>query len=339
MGITIIIGGQYGSEGKGKVAHWYANKVNASAVVRVGGTNSGHTVVDDRLNVNVFRVLPTAAIDNSRKCVLPAGSYIDVELLQEEIMRSHVRPENVLIDPKSVIITKDQIDSEVTGPLVSSIGSTSSGTGAAVSMRINRVPDLLFAKDIPSLSSFLCDTTEFLRNELNHGNEIVIEGTQGFGLSNIHTPYYPFATSRDTTAAGFLSEAGLSPLDVTNIVMVIRAFPIRVGGNSGPLSGEITWDDVTSRTNCGHPIREYTSVTKRLRRVANFDPQIVKKAITANHPNIIVLNHLDYIGEHGNYSIGPNRQSFLEKIEADIGQRIDYVGLDNRRVLPFRART
>ena len=337
MGITIITGGQFGSEGKGKVAHWYANKVNASAVVRIGGTNSGHTVVDDHSKVHVFRVLPTAAIDNSRKCVLPAGSYVDVELLHEEIMRSQISPENVLIDPKAVIVTQKHIHSEITGSLTSSIGSTASGTGAAVSMRVNRAPDLLFAKDVPSLSGFICDTTEFLRDELNNGQEIVIEGTQGFGLSNIHTPYYPYATSRDTTAAGFLSETGLSPLDVTNIVMVIRAFPIRVGGNSGPLPREISWDDVTLRANSSSPIREYTSVTKRLRRVADFDPQIVKRAIAVNKPSIIVLNHLDYIGEQEKNSIGPNRQNFLKKIEADIGQKIDYVGLDNRIVLPFRA--
>ncbi len=337
MGITIIVGGQFGSEGKGKVAHWYANKINASAVVRVGGSNSGHTVVDAHSRINVFRVLPTAAIDNSRKCVLTAGSYIDVDLLHKEIVQSQINPENVLIDPKAVIVTQKHIRSEITGSLAASIGSTMSGTGAAVSMRINRVPDLLFAKDVLSLSSFICDTTEYLRNEIEQGKEIVIEGTQGFGLSNIHTPYYPYATSRDTTAAGFLSETGLSPLDVTNIVMVIRAFPIRVGGNSGPLPTEISWDDVTLSANCSSPIREYTSVTKRLRRVANFDSQIVKKAIAVNRPNIIVLNHLDYIGEQGDMLIGPNRQSFLERIEASIGQKIDYIGLDNRCVLPFRT--
>lgn len=44
MPVSIIIGGQYGSEGKGKIADFWAKKMNASAVVRVGGPNSGHTV-------------------------------------------------------------------------------------------------------------------------------------------------------------------------------------------------------------------------------------------------------------------------------------------------------
>lgn len=335
MGITIIVGGQFGSEGKGKVAHWYANKVDASAVVRVGGINSGHTVVDEQSNISIFRILPTAAIDNSRKCVLPAGSYIDIALLQEEIVQSRINPENILIDPKAVIITNEHILSERGSNLSAVIGSTSSGTGAAVSMRVNRVPNLLFAKDVPTLSSFICNTAEYLCGELRAGKEIVIEGTQGFGLSNIHTPYYPYATSRDTTAAGFLSEAGLSPLDVTNIVMVIRSYPIRVGGNSGPLPAETSWDDVSLRAGRGSTIREYTSVTKHLRRVANFDSEIVKSAIVANRPNVIVLNHLDYINEPTDEIIGPARRKFVESVESQIGQKIDYVGLDNRSVLHF----
>lgn len=51
MGVSIVIGGQYGSEGKGKVANYFANKFNADVTMRVGGTNSGHTVYwDDILN-------------------------------------------------------------------------------------------------------------------------------------------------------------------------------------------------------------------------------------------------------------------------------------------------
>ena len=41
MGVSIVIGGQYGSEGKGKVANYFANKFNADVTMRVGGTNSG----------------------------------------------------------------------------------------------------------------------------------------------------------------------------------------------------------------------------------------------------------------------------------------------------------
>ena len=59
LGVSIIIGGQYGSEGKGKVAFWYTNKVDASSVIRVGGINSGHTVISSHGEALIFRVLPT----------------------------------------------------------------------------------------------------------------------------------------------------------------------------------------------------------------------------------------------------------------------------------------
>ena len=47
MGVYIIIGGQYGGEGKGKVSYEFVKKNNIKNVIRVGGTNSGHTVVID----------------------------------------------------------------------------------------------------------------------------------------------------------------------------------------------------------------------------------------------------------------------------------------------------
>ena len=333
LGLSIIVGGQFGSEGKGKVSHWYANKVKASAVIRVGGINSGHTVVDALGRIHIFRVLPTVAIDNNKVCVLPAGSYIDVELLFKEIRQSGINPSLIRIDPKAAIITSEHIAYEKDSGLSSFIGSTASGTGAAVSMRVNRNTSMLFAKDIPTLAPFICDVTAYLRNELDNGNEIVIEGTQGFGLSNLHTPYYPYATSRDTSAAGFLSEVGLSPMDVTNIIMVIRTFPIRVAGNSGPLPYETSWEDITTISNSAIPLCEYTSVTKKLRRVAHFDPKIVTEAIAVNKPTMIVLNHLDYIGENGSCSIGSNRRACISKIQSQIGQKIDYVGLSNKDIV------
>lgn len=47
MSVTIVFGGQFGSEGKGKVAHYFAKKEKADYCIRVGGSNSGHTVYRD----------------------------------------------------------------------------------------------------------------------------------------------------------------------------------------------------------------------------------------------------------------------------------------------------
>lgn len=333
MGVSVVVGGQFGSEGKGKVSRIFAKKHEATAVVRVGGINSGHTVIDQAGNPVIFRILPTAAIDKNAYCVLPAGSYLDIDLLFQEIKQSGIDPAKVKIHENAAVITQEQVAMERTGNLSAMIGSTGSGTGASVSMRAARDPAFLRAKEVEVLRPFLCDTSEFLREELSRGHEILVEGTQGFGLSNLHSQYYPYATSRDTTAAGFISEAGLSPFDVTNIIMVIRTFPIRVSGKSGPLPNETTWEAVTKYANSSVPIKEYTSVTKKLRRVGEFDADIVRKAITVNRPNQIVLNHMDYIYDAVDRS-GSTRQRFVEEVQRKIGTDIHYIGVDRQTILP-----
>lgn len=330
MGVSIVVGGQFGSEGKGKVARWFAKEKQVSTVVRVGGTNSGHTVIDADGRPTVFRILPTAAIDKEVNCVLPAGSYIDIDVLFREIQAAGIASEKIKIHPNAAVITEEQKQMERDSGLVDDIGSTGSGTGAAVSMRAMRDHRFVRAKDIGELSRFIFDTGEFLRQEISDGREVLIEGTQGFGLSNLHSQYYPKATSRDTSAAGFLSEAGLSPFDVAHIIMVIRAYPIRVAGKeSGPLPNELTWDDVTALAQKEDPIREYTSVTNHLRRVGKFDPDVVLRAIRANRPDQIVLNHLDYIpGADG--VITPERAAFIDSVQRQINAKINYVGMDRK---------
>lgn len=221
MGVSIVIGGQYGSEGKGKVANYFANKFNADVTMRVGGTNSGHTVYwDDKKYV--LKVLPAAAVGNESKIVIPSGQYINLDILKEEIELVTLESSRLKIDPFAVIITEDNIREEVDKCMNASIGSTQSGTGAAVINRIKRDGTVRFAKDIEHLSKYLTDTKKYLRNKLDKGCSIVVEGTQGFGLSVLHSEEYPYVTARDiivmnhldyidsTVSGGELSQKALS---------------------------------------------------------------------------------------------------------------------------------
>lgn len=329
MPVTIVVGGQYGSEGKGKVAHALAREMRASVAVRVGGSNSGHTVITDQGKRMVFRHLPTPSILPGVTCMLTAGSYLNIDVLVAEIKASGIEKEQLRIDPFAMIVTASEIADEENASLHSLIGSTGSGTGAAVAKRVLRSSDLTFAKDIPLLAPFIADTSTELRSRLNHGERVILEGTQGFGLSLLHSRHYPYCTSRDTTAAAFVSEAGLSPIDVDDIVLVIRSYPIRVGGNSGPLSNEVNWDTVTKESGGDVALIEHTSVTHCIRRVARFDAEVVKQAIRYNHPTRIVLNHLDYIdSEAGNrQTLTEKTVKFLESVERDICHPINHVGL------------
>lgn len=328
MPISIVIGGQFGSEGKGKVSYFFAQQLKAAAVVRVGGCNSGHTVVHDLKGEFILRILPTASIDDLIVSVLPSGSYIDLSILNAEISRTQILDKNLKIDPYAVIVDKAMKDKEITDDLRSKIGSTLSGTGQAVIERLSRISKIQFAKDCPEISKYLCDTKEYMRGLLSENKNIIIEGTQGFGLSPINSTYYPFCTSRDTTASGFLMETGMSPFDVNNIIMVIRAFPIRVGGNSGPLKNELTWEKISFESGASIDLTEYTSATSRMRRVAEFDSDIVKKAIEINNPNIIVLNHLDYIDYTCNdcNELSDKILDFVTNVEKSINRKIDYAG-------------
>lgn len=326
MPVTVVVGGQYGSEGKGKVAHRLVRDSGAKATaVRVGGSNSGHTISGDDGKPRVLRQLPTAAWLPGPDLVLPPGSYLEPELLLREIAETGVGPGRLRIDPDAAVIGPDDVRRERGSGLNARIGSTESGTGSAVQRRVARDGTLRRAGDVPALRPFLCDTLKFLRGRLDDGGRVVIEGTQGYGLSNLHGGHRDHATSRDTTAAGFVAETGLSPLDVDEVVVVVRAFPIRVAGASGPLPLETTWQAVAERA--GRPgLAERTTVTGKIRRVAEFDPAVVVRAIAANRPTLVVMNHVDYaVPDHDRR---PDAVlAFVEQIEFSLGRQVDVVGL------------
>jgi adenylosuccinate synthase len=328
MPLSIIVGGQYGSEGKGKVAQHYVKNHDARAVVRVGGTNSGHTSLGADSEREVLRQLPTAALEPEVLCVLAPGAYIDLEILSGEIERLALPPERLVIDPGAMIITAADRHAEQTSDLRTRIGSTASGTGEAVARRTRRISEQDLAGAHGELVPYLAPVRPLLREMLDAGQHIVIEGTQGFGLSLLHSPHYPKATSRDTTAAAALAETGLSPFDVQDIVLVLRSFPIRVAGDSGPFGApETDWQTIATEAGAHTDLCERTSVTNRVRRVARFDPWIVREAIAANHPSTIVLNHLDHVDAEATEGLTPRTRDFLADVEGKIGRKVDLIGL------------
>ncbi len=345
MPVSVVVGGQFGSEGKGKVALEIVRRdPTVAAVVRVGGTNSGHTGVARDGKALALRQLPAAAIDRTVQVILPAGSYIDLAILRDEMDRLNLGPGQVVISPMAKIITDAHKAWEETAGLGRSIGSTQSGTGGAIIAMTARnapgFPQSVQAGEVGELVHFLRDTTALIRNLLDERQRIVIEGTQGFGLSLLQGGYWPKATSRDTTAAGFLAEAGLSPIDVDDVTMVIRCHPIRVAGNSGPLPGETTWEQIAVDAGIAPDLTEYTTVTKRVRRVGRFDPEIVRRAISVNHPSRLVLNHVDYVDPNvRDAGLTPKASRVVEDIEKSIGCRISWLGtgpanLIDRQVTP-----
>ena len=332
MPVSVVVGGQFGSEGKGKVALEIVRRdPTVAAAVRVGGTNSGHTGVGAEGKTHALRQLPAAAIDRSIQVILPPGSYIDLHILRTELNQLALGPQSIAISPMARVITDEHKQWERTSGLGPAIGSTQSGTGAAVMATTARgapsFPLSIQADEVPELHPYLADTTSVMRTLLDARRRVVIEGTQGFGLSLLQGGYWPKATSRDTTAAGFLAEAGLSPRDVDDVTMVIRCHPIRVAGDSGPLTGETTWERIAAEAGSSADLREFTTVTRKVRRVGHFDPELVRRAIRVNQPSRIVLNHLDYVDpDVRNKPLTTKARQFVEMVEAGIGRQIDWLG-------------
>lgn len=335
MPASIVVGGQFGSEGKGKVALEIARRSSAPVTaVRVGGSNSGHTAYDSEGHKHVLRQIPAAAVDGAR-VVLPAGSYLDPEVLLAEIEQLGLGPDRLLIDRRAKLISHAHRAWEATSGITGTIGSTGSGTGGAVMANIIRRPG---SHELPSsraasvaeLRPFIGDADVLLADRLARRERIVVEGTQGFGLS-LNFGEWPFVTSRDTTAAAFAAEAGLPVTAIDDVTLVLRCHPIRVGGRSGSLPLETDWATVTKEAGADRDLAEYTTVTGRLRRVAGFDPSVVRQAIAINGPTRIALNHLDYVDWQVRSGQPTDKAlAFVDELERLIGRRIHWLGINEQ---------
>jgi adenylosuccinate synthase len=287
--ITVVAGAQFGSEGKGAVCGWLGERQTdeSDLAVRVAGPNAGHTVYDKAGNVFKLRALPVAAV-TSDLCQLhiAAGSEIDPEVLLSEINQvteaGHRIDGRLSIHPSATILTQRHKEAENLLGLVNTIGSTGKGIGGARADRIMRRADLISA--MPTFKPYMSEPGTL---DLRDAGRVVIEGTQGYGLG-LHTQFYPQVTSSDCRAIDFLSMAGISPwadyISELRIILVARVYPIRVAGNSGPLKGETTWQEL------GLP-QEHTTVTNKVRRVGEPDWELVAEAVEANgggdwHPGV-----------------------------------------------------
>jgi len=293
--IATVIGGQYGSEGKGVVVNHLANQYDVH--VRVGGPNAGHSFCHNH-RVYKMQCIPCGWTNPRAKLVIGAGAYISLERLHTEICTiSMVDPtikNRLFMDENTVFIsdTHKQYEAGLKG----SIGSTGEGVGAARIHRVMRDPrNLVFAKSmvntLKELGVRVIDTVEMMWKNRKSGYDILVEGTQGAGLSLIHGPW-PYTTSTDVSAAQLLADSGL-PIRGTKTIMVIRTFPIRVAGNSGPLKDELTWDELSREL--GTPVLEKTTVTGNIRRVGRFDKHLVWDSVMRNEPDEFAVTFMDYI--------------------------------------------
>jgi len=335
---NIVLDGQWGSTGKGKLAAYLGDREELAAVTADFNSNAGHTFVLEDDTSHVLHHLPCSVVNLDAMVIIGASAGITVEKLLQEIdeLDKYGVADRLAIHPMAGIITEDDAlaeRSELKG--TGFIGSTQKGVGAALVRKVmRRAPT---AKDIPELKPFIQDTTAYLASTLRGGGTVLAETAQGFDLSLNHGHSYPYVTSRDVTTASALNNLGLPPHCLGRVWGSLRAFPIRVGhiyddagvktGDSGPYyrdQVEYEWDELSDLM--GQTLRpELTTVTKRQRRIFSWSWMQYEKFLRVCAPTDLFVNFVNYIHK-SNYAV--RSQSLLSSSAKSFVTEIHGCGID-----------
>jgi adenylosuccinate synthase len=320
MTSTVVVGGFFGDEGKGKIISYLAIKDNPKIIVRGGaGPNAGHTIRDgDR--VYKVRMLPSGFLNKNAKVMIGAGVVINPDVLNKEIQDFDVTG-RAFVDKHCGIIEETHLVRDSKGELKEKIGSTGSGTGPANADRAMRV--LKLAKDFDSLSSLIVDVPLEINSALDANENVLVEGTQGTFLSLWHGTY-PFVTSKDVTASGICADVGLGPTKVDEVIVVFKSYVTRVG--TGPLDKELSLEDAEKKG-----WSEFGTVTGRQRRAADFDFDLARRAIMLNGATQISITKLDVLftdctGKTSFDELSDDAKAFIKNIETELNIPVTIIG-------------
>lgn len=327
--VDVVIGLQWGSEGKGKICAYLSSEYKA--MVRSGGPQAGHTFYSSGVKY-VNRQVPCGVLNTDCSLYISPAALVNPDVLIEEIRLFGLSRERLIVDAKAMVVTEEHIRAEQDSSLKKRLASTCEGVGAALVDKIWRTGVIFrdYSKDT-FLQGFCGDSVENILSHVSGCEPVLLEGTQGFGLS-LNQGDYPFVTSKDITASALLSDSGIAPRHHRKTIGVLRTYPIRVGGNSGPTgSNELSWEDVQKKSGSPVEIREYTTVTRRLRRVFEQDFSILDRAILVNRPDMLALMFIDYIdaedfGKKDFRHLSHPSRRYIDDIEERFGVPVSFVG-------------
>ncbi|MEM3064620.1 MAG: adenylosuccinate synthetase [Candidatus Nitrosotenuis sp.] len=320
MPSTVVVGGFFGDEGKGKIISYLAQKDDPSIVVRGGaGPNAGHTIEDGAKKYKV-RMLPSGFLNKKAQLMIGPGVVVNPDVLHKEIEEFGVE-KRTFVDRNCGIIEKAHTVADSGGRLKDELGTTGSGTGPANADRAMRT--LRLAKEVDSLKPYLADVAERINVALDNEEGVLVEGTQGTFLSLWHGTY-PFVTSKDVTASGICADIGLGPKKVDDVMVVFKSYVTRVG--TGVLENELPADEVARRG-----WSEVGTVTGRQRRAAEFSLDLAKRAVMLNSATQIGLTKLDVLFSecaHKNSfdSLSERAKEFITKIEDAVDVPVTLIG-------------
>jgi adenylosuccinate synthase len=238
------------------------------------------------------------------------GVLINPEVVLKEVEETGVE-ERFGIDHQCAVIEARHIEQDSTSKhLKGKIGSTGTGCGPANVERAARIAKL--AKDIPELKRFLVDVPGEVNEAIKRGELVLVEGSQGFGLSLVHGTY-PYVTSKDTAASTLAADVGVGPTKVDDVMLVFKAYTSRVG--AGPFATEMPPERAEELG-----IVEYGTVTRRRRRLGTFDFELARRSIMINGATQLAVTCLDRLfkdcrGARRIDKLTPEARAFIKELE------------------------
>ncbi|MEM2466630.1 MAG: adenylosuccinate synthetase [Candidatus Bathyarchaeia archaeon] len=319
MPCTVIVGGFWGDEGKGKIVSYLALKDKVDVCVRTGSVNAAHTVWVEGKRY-ALHMVPSAFVYDKCRLLIGAGANIHVAKFLEEVELTNVK-NRVGVDYQASIIEEKHSEQDKTSAHLKGLGTTGWGVGPAIEERVRRTAKL--AKDVAELKPYLTDVAAEANNAIDAGKKVLLEGTQGVMLSLFYGTY-PYVTGRDTSAAAICSEAGVGPTKVDEVLIVFKSFMTRVG--AGSLPGELPREEAIKRGWF-----EVAAGTGRERRSAPFNFEIAKRAVMLNGATQIALTKLDVVypkckGVRKYDELTPEAKEFIREIERQLSIPVVLIG-------------
>lgn len=300
--VYVVTDGQAGSCGKGKLSGYLARKLDVDVTINHNMPNAGHTFVYDDGRKIVTHHLPIGVVNPRTTLLIGAGAVINPDILYKELEENkdlingrmiYIHERAAVVFDKHIAFERENIRS----------GSTFQGSAAANAEKALRIPGTILAKDYPWKGKIYIYDDNFFFRLRNNGLSVLIEMSQGFDLDINHGLPYPYTTSRGCTITDALADCGIPYNDDITSYMVFRPYPIRISNDSvegkiytGDYAGsrEISWEEVCERAGLDYT-EEYTTVTKKRRRVFEFSWSRFYNAIEANNPDYLILNFAQYL--------------------------------------------
>jgi len=322
MPCTIVVGAQWGDEGKGKIIDILS--ADADIIVRYqGGNNAGHTVVIGDKEF-ILHLIPSGILHKGKMCIIGNGLVVDPEALLKEI--SMLREKGIEVDGNllvsesaHVIFPYHKVIDKRRG---AQIGTTGRGIGPCYVDKMARcgirMADLvnkeLLRKKLKAnlegsrefdfdeiydayidygrkIQKYFTNVSLFLNKAILKNKRILFEGAQGT-LLDIDHGTYPYVTSSSSIAGGALTGTGVGPTKIDKVIGVVKAYTTRVG--EGPFPTEFKKDLMEKIRSKG---KEFGATTGRPRRCGWFDAVIVRHAVNVNGLSEIVVTKLDVLDE------------------------------------------